>query len=341
LAKEDGGYSEFIAANHGEQGNPLPYVISPNAAVPTETDDPYTGYEMVDIEMITRDPHTGSAYQLDNCKVWEIMKNICGRNPCYIYIKDAAKSKDGREEFCMLFDHYIGTKNVGSLATAAEERLQSTRYSGDKRNFNFEKYVRIHTKHHSVLNGLIEHCYSRINQSSKVRLILDGITTRNYGVVKSQVLASPALKTRFEKSVELYKELIKSTKKEEHRNVSAVHVKSRQTGKSGGGAVKRKATTINGAPEDKFYSREQYMSLSDDQKEALRQTGLASARIPIGKKGKTLNNGSKSNKAVIAALTARLDATVTAKENEGQGTAKCMGNRDNDALRQRPRGPGE
>jgi hypothetical protein len=83
------------------------------------------------------------------------------------------------------------------------------------------------------------------------------------------------------------------------------------------------------------------MSLTDDQKEALCQTWLAHGRVPNGKKGKIVNNGAKSNKAVIAALAARLDALVAVKDNEGQGTAEGTGNRNNDALRQRPRGPGE
>jgi hypothetical protein len=169
-------------------------VIRPNTAVPTGADDPSAGYETVDIEMIARGPHSGSAYQIDNCKVWEIMKNICGSNPCYIYIKGAVKAKDGREAFRLLFDHYLGANNVGNLATAAEELLQSTRYSCDKRNFDFEKYVRIHTEQHYVLNGLMEHGYSGIDESSKVRLVmlLTGITTSNHDMAKSQILASLA-----------------------------------------------------------------------------------------------------------------------------------------------------
>jgi hypothetical protein len=201
--------SEFIAVNHGEQGNPLSYVIHPNAAVPTEINDPSAGYETVDIEMVARSPHSGSAYQLDNRKVWEIMKNICGSNPCYIYIKGVANAKDGREAFCLLLDYYLGANNVGNLATAAEKRLQSTQYSGDKRSFDFEKYVRFHTERHYVLNGLMEHGYSGIDKRSKARLLLAGITTSNYDNVKSQIFASPALKTSFEKSIELYKDFIK------------------------------------------------------------------------------------------------------------------------------------
>jgi hypothetical protein len=81
------------------------------------------------------------------------------------------------------------------------------------------------------------------------------------------------------------------------------------------------------------------MSLSDDQKEVLHQMRLACCHVPNGNKWKTSNNGTKSNKAVIVALTARLDALVTAKYNEAQGTTEGTGNRNSDALRQRPRGP--
>jgi hypothetical protein len=153
--------------------------------VPTEADDLSAGYTMINIEMITRRPHSGSAYQLDKHKAWEITKNICGRNTCYIYIKGATKAKDHREAFCVLFEHYIGANNVGNSATAAEERLQSTRYSGDNHNFDFEKYVQIHTEQHPVLNGLMKHGYWGVDEISKVRLIFSGITTSNYDIVKS------------------------------------------------------------------------------------------------------------------------------------------------------------
>jgi hypothetical protein len=256
----------------------------------------------------------------------------------YIYIKGASTAKDVREAFYLL---YLGANNVDNVVTAAEEQLQSTRYSGDKRNFDFEKFVWIHTEQHSVLNDLMEHGYSGIDESSKVRLLLDGITVSNYDVVKSQMLARPALETSFEKYIELYNEFIKSTNKEEHHNVSEVHVKSRQNGKSGGDAGKRKSSSINGAPEDKFYSREQYMSLYDDQKEALRQKHLARVCVPNGKKGKTVNNGAKSNIAVIAALAARRYALVAAKENEVQGTTEGTGNHNNDVLLERHHGPGK
>jgi hypothetical protein len=89
----------------------------------------------------------------------------------------------------------------------------------------------------------MEHGYSGIDESSKVRLLLAGITTSNYEVVKSQILASPALKTSFENSIEHYKYFIKSTKKEENRKLSAVNVKPRHNGKYGGGCGQKKSVS--------------------------------------------------------------------------------------------------
>jgi hypothetical protein len=63
---------------------------------------------------------------------------------------------------------------------------------------------------------------------------------------------------------------------------------------------------------------------------------LIAVMPPNGKKGKTVNNGTKRNKAVIVALAARLDALCSTllveKDNEGQGTAEGTGNRNNGAL---------
>jgi hypothetical protein len=70
-------------------------------------------------------------------------------------------------------------------------------------------------------------------------------------------------------------------------------------------------------------------------------TTVSPLKSSCGKKGKTFNNGAKSNNTVIAAVTARLDALVTAKWPEAQVTTEGTGNRDNDALRQRPHGPSE
>jgi hypothetical protein len=217
--------SEYLAANLGEQGNPFYYVICPQVDVPPESGDPSTGYGTVDLEIIEHGPHTGFAYQMGNHEVLEIIHNICSEHVCYIYIKGVTRAKNGGDMYQLLFDHYLGLNNANRMASAAESKLNATQYSGEKRNFDFKRYVRIHTEQHYVLNGLVEHGYSGIDESSKVRILLKGITTPQYDVAMAHILDSTELRTSFAISVELYKDFIKKTKADPPSNVSEVHTR--------------------------------------------------------------------------------------------------------------------
>jgi hypothetical protein len=43
------------------------------------------------------------------------------------------KEKNGRLANELLFDHYLGPNNVGNMANAAETKLYSTLYNGEKK----------------------------------------------------------------------------------------------------------------------------------------------------------------------------------------------------------------
>jgi hypothetical protein len=77
----------------------------------------------------------------------------------------------------LLFDHFLGPKNVGKMASEAETKPTSTLHNGKKNRFTWETYVRIHTEQHSVFNGLKDYGYAGIDDSSKVRHLLKGIKT--------------------------------------------------------------------------------------------------------------------------------------------------------------------
>jgi hypothetical protein len=113
----------------------------------------------------------------DRRKVWDIMSNICGKKSCFVYIKPALRTRNGRDAYMLLFDHFLGPYNVGNMASEEETKLTSTLYKGEKKRFTWETYVRIHTEQHSVLNGLKDYGYEGIDDSSKVRHLLKGIKT--------------------------------------------------------------------------------------------------------------------------------------------------------------------
>jgi hypothetical protein len=112
----------------------------------------------------------------------------------------------------LLFDHFLGPNNVGNMASAAETKLTGTLYNFKKKISTWETYVQIHTKHHSVPNGLKDYGYASIDDQSKVRNLLKGIKITELDVCKTQVMAGPSLRNYFASTFELYFTFIKKIK---------------------------------------------------------------------------------------------------------------------------------
>jgi hypothetical protein len=126
---------------------------------------------------------------------------LCVKHSCFVYIKPALRTRNGRDAYMLLFDHFLGPNNVGNMASESETKFTSTLYNGEKKRFTWETYVRIHTEQHSVLNGLKDYGYAGIDDSSKVRNLLKGIKTSELDVCKAQVMASPSLRDDFAATV--------------------------------------------------------------------------------------------------------------------------------------------
>jgi hypothetical protein len=80
--------------------------------------------------MTARAPYTGRSIVDDRHKVWYIMSNICGKHSCFVYIKPGLWTRNGRDAYMLLFDHFLGPNNVGNMASEAEAKLTGTLYNG-------------------------------------------------------------------------------------------------------------------------------------------------------------------------------------------------------------------
>jgi hypothetical protein len=156
----------------------------------------------------------------------------------------------------LLFDHFLGPNNVGNMASTADTKLTGTLYNGEKKRFTWETYLRIHTEKKSVLNGLKDYGYARIDDSSKVRHLLKGIKTKELDVCKTQVMDSPTLRDDFASIVELYFTFIKKMKAENTQlNIYEVNFSRAKGGMNSFG--KRCSSVIsnvsNAAVDDRFF----------------------------------------------------------------------------------------
>jgi hypothetical protein len=87
---------KYLASQYGVTGATLDYVVRPDIAVKSEAEDPAENHETVDQEMTARAPHMVRSFVDDRRKVWDIMSNICGKHSCFVYIKPALRTKNGR-----------------------------------------------------------------------------------------------------------------------------------------------------------------------------------------------------------------------------------------------------
>jgi hypothetical protein len=55
------------------------------------------------------------------------------------------------------------------MANVAETLIDTENYNAKKRNWEFEKFVMVHNKQHSVLTGLMQFDHVDIDEASKVR----------------------------------------------------------------------------------------------------------------------------------------------------------------------------
>jgi hypothetical protein len=120
---------EYLASQYGITGATLDYVVRPEIEVKPEAEDPSEGYETVDQEMTAIAPHIVRSFVDGRRKVWYIMSSICGKHSCFVYNKPDLRTRNGRDAYMLLFDHFFGPKNVGNMASAAETNLTGTLYN--------------------------------------------------------------------------------------------------------------------------------------------------------------------------------------------------------------------
>jgi hypothetical protein len=136
---------EYLASQYGETGAILDYVVRPEITVKPEAEDLVEDYDKVYQEINAHAPHSGWDFVNDMRKVYDIMSNICGNHSCFVYIKPALRTRNGRDAYMLMFDHFPGANNGGNMASASGTKLTGTLYNGEKKRY---------MEPHYVLNGL-------------------------------------------------------------------------------------------------------------------------------------------------------------------------------------------
>jgi hypothetical protein len=307
---------EWLRGCLGVTKIPLAYVVRPTIAIPTN--DLVAGYATKQDELIARAPIQGPTegtwnpdFLADSVRVWEKLSDLTREHECWSYVRPAQRTRDGRLAYQGLRGHYLGVNNVDNMSAKAEHILQTTSYTGEKRRWNFEKYVRTHIDQHSILEGLKEHGYAGIDERSKVRHLIAGIKVASMDAVKTRILSDETLRSDFDACVNLYQDFLKQTS----ATIKEVTIATVQLEKKKG---LKDPETPNMSVEDRYYKRKEYNALSAQQKLGLKlkREKRGHTGNEKGKKEKKKNSVELSQRMIKALATALCQETEDKVEVE-------------------------
>jgi hypothetical protein len=121
-------------------------------------------------------------------------------------VRKFSKTKNGRQVYRTLHTILLGGQHVVSTGSAIVTKLQSFRYDGDRKNFNFGKYVNLHIEQHNQHADLQEYGVAPLAENLKTLWFQDGIRDPSLNAVKASINANHANFTDFDSVKDAYVE---------------------------------------------------------------------------------------------------------------------------------------
>jgi len=230
----------ILGKMRGIAGHPLSYVPPPSLKVPYDTDmddetedpppfgQPGSPYVSINNELCRRAPillidlsHTELSQSLETLEsdgpfepsflanmvmVYNVLHACWGKSSWWSHVKKFSKTKNGRQVYRTLHTLLLGGQQVVSTGNAIVTRLQSFRYEGDRKNFNFDKYVNLHVEQHNQHADLQEYRVVPLAENLKTLWFQDGIRDPSLNAVKASINANRANFTDFDSVKDAYVE---------------------------------------------------------------------------------------------------------------------------------------
>jgi hypothetical protein len=240
----------LLARVHGMTSEPLVYVIRILIIPEDEDDDPPFGeedtkYTSVDMETTTRalilsdiidydqDYDTLEAhgpfvpsFLTDTKKVWSILLACFGLSSMWQHVKKFAAQQNGRQAWRTLHNHFFGGDKVNTMLSDILSTLKSLHYSGDCKNFNFDKYCTAHVEQHNCHAALAGYGVAPLEETMKIHYFEDRISDSSFASVKSTIMVDRQKFQEFDAVMLLYVNYKRMQKAEaltyQARNVSAL-----------------------------------------------------------------------------------------------------------------------
>ena len=190
---------ECLKVNIGVKGVPLSCVVISKEAVAPNLDEHDTSFFSSKDEIVAHAPILEGGlrtvtFKTDMMKVWGLIYVVTRDLYCCTYFKSSQRTRDGSKAYRDLWDHFLVPDNLDNMASESKRPLVATHYSGERKRFNFERYVKIQKYQHHILESLKEHGNVGIGPVYQVRHFIEGIKITQFDAVKDHIMATASIR---------------------------------------------------------------------------------------------------------------------------------------------------
>jgi hypothetical protein len=210
-------------------------------------------------------------YSQDNHKVLKILLGIFRNTPAYTYIEKFERKRDGRGAYWALFDHYLGQHQVSHMVDKALLALEKARYTGETRNFNWEKYVNKHVENHNILDSMVGRGdFMGFSERQRINKLLEGIHCQPLEFMKATIWGQPDVYNTFHKASMLFGDYIQHNKNQPSLNYQDAKIGATQI-KRGPGKAKKSLPRSSNHDLDRWITDEEWNELTLAQQNKARE----------------------------------------------------------------------
>jgi hypothetical protein len=159
-------------------------------------------------------------------KVWSILLACFGLSSVWQHVKKFAAQQNGRQAWRTLHNYFFGGDKVNTMVSEILLTLKSLHYSGDRKNFTFDKYCTAHVEQHNCHAALSEWNVALLEETMKIHYFKDRITDLSFASVKSMIMVDHQMFQEFDAVMRLYVNYKRTQKAEapshQAHNVSAL-----------------------------------------------------------------------------------------------------------------------
>jgi hypothetical protein len=137
---------------------------------------------------------------------YNVLHACWGKSSWWSHVKKFSKTKNGQQVYQTLHTLLLGRQCVVSTGSAIVTKLQSFRYEGDHKNFNFDKYVNPHVEQHNQHADLQEYRLAPLAKNLKTLWFHDRIRDPSLNAVKAPINTNRANFTDFDSDKDAYVE---------------------------------------------------------------------------------------------------------------------------------------